>query len=73
MDRTISALLADADANDDDVRNARRLLSHHVETDGVCRRCRSRFPCVPRRIAETLLRTAGARAADRGLLSARAA
>ncbi|GAA4216815.1 hypothetical protein [Actinocatenispora rupis] len=62
MTIAVTALLRLVDANDADVDNARHLLSHHYpDGTGVCPRCRSRYPCVPRRIAETLLRTAASR------------
>jgi hypothetical protein len=62
MITAVAALLDLVDANDADVHNARRLLSHHVaDATGACRRCHSHYPCVPRQIAETLLRTAAAR------------
>ena len=50
--------------NDADVLNARRLLTHHgSDGQGDCRACHAHFPCVPARIAETVLSTAADRAA----------
>lgn len=51
-----------ADVNDADVRNAQRLLARHRRNDsGRCRSCGGRYPCVPQRIAESVLRTCAVR------------
>lgn len=55
--------MAQADLNDADVHNARRLLARHgSDGAGHCRSCGGHYPCVPHRIAETVLRTSAARA-----------
>lgn len=62
MRSTLADMLSGMDANDADVENAEHLLAHHTGTgNGRCAACGQNYPCVPRRIAETMLRTASAR------------
>lgn len=52
-----------SDVNDADERNAKRLARRHVpDSSGRCVSCGGRYPCVPERIAETVLRTCATRA-----------
>ncbi len=62
MKSTLSVMLSDVEANDADVENAEHLLTHHTCDDqSRCAACGQCFPCIPRRIAETMLRTAAMR------------
>lgn len=59
----VTLTVAQAEVNEADVHNARRLLARHgSDGNGRCRRCGSHYPCVPHRIAEAVLRTCAARA-----------
>ncbi len=63
MATQLGAMIPAAELNDDDVTNARRLIARHTagDGDGPCSVCGQTFPCLPRRIAETMLRTAAER------------
>ncbi len=63
MATKLGAMISAAELNDADVANAHRLIARHAAGDGGerCSVCGQVSPCLPRRIAETMLRIAAER------------